>query len=88
MEEMPKNYNYKALNKIWNFVLACPSCNEKKNNRLPGNPFLEKIIERNNFIRGCKSNIIQADFVNYSDDLIIRMCNYAKLSGMKEFLFL
>lgn len=74
--------------KIWNFVLACPSCNEKKNNRLPGIPYLEKIIERNNIIKDSQSNIIQTEFANYSEDLITRMCNYAKLSGMKEFNFL
>ena len=74
--------------KIWNFVLACPTCNEKKNNRLPGIPYLERIIERNNIIKDSRSEIIQAEFANYSEDLITRMCNYAKLSGMKEFNFL
>ena len=72
--------------KIWNFVLACPTCNEKKNNRIPGMIFLDKIISRNRAIKQSQNEIIQTEFANYTDELIIRMCNYAKLSGLKEYL--
>lgn len=33
--------------KIWNFVLSCPTCNEKKNNRVPGKDYLIRIEDRN-----------------------------------------
>lgn len=32
---------------LWNFVLACPRCNESKNDKLPDKVYLERIIERN-----------------------------------------
>ena len=32
---------------LWNFVLACPGCNESKNDKLPAITYLERIIERN-----------------------------------------
>lgn len=33
--------------KLWNFVLSCPKCNEAKNDRLPDEMCLERIIQRN-----------------------------------------
>ena len=32
---------------LWNFVCACPKCNESKNNRLAPDPYLHKLEERN-----------------------------------------
>lgn len=32
---------------LWNFVLACPKCNESKKDKLPNEIYLERIIERN-----------------------------------------
>lgn len=32
---------------LWNFVLACPKCNESKNDKLPDEICLERIIKRN-----------------------------------------
>lgn len=32
---------------LWNFVLACPKCNESKRDKLPSEFYLERIIERN-----------------------------------------
>ena len=33
--------------KIWNFVLSCPTCNERKNNRAPSQDYLIKLENRN-----------------------------------------
>ena len=71
--------------KIWNFVLSCPSCNEKKNNRVPGKHYLIRIEDRNKKIQLLNNAVIQTDFAGYSDDLISRMWSYAKLSGVKEY---
>ena len=71
--------------KLWNFVLACPSCNEKKNNRLPKHDLLIRIEERNRTIMQSDDSLVQKDFENYSDDLPSRIWKYAKLSGLKEF---
>ncbi len=37
--------------KLWNMVLACPACNNKKRDKLAPEPFLKKIILRNKDIR-------------------------------------
>lgn len=71
--------------KIWNFVLSCPTCNEKKNNRVPGKDYLIRIEDRNKKIQLLNNTVIQTDFAGYSDDLIGRMWSYAKLSGIKEY---
>ena len=73
--------------KLWNFVLACPDCNRIKNNLIPSNMFIDKIIDRNNIIQKSQNTIIQTDFIDYSDDLLARICSYAKLSGIQEYRF-
>lgn len=71
--------------KIWNFVLSCPSCNEKKNNRVPSKEYLIRIEDRNKKIQLLNNSVIQTDFTSYTDDLISRIWCYAKLSGIKEY---
>ena len=70
--------------KIWNFVLACPQCNERKNNRVASKDYVARIITRNKLIKESNNNIIRIEFNGYSDDIIDRMWTYAKLSGLKE----
>lgn len=72
--------------KIWNFVLSCPTCNVKKNNRIPNKDFLIKIEDRNKKIQLIQDTVIQTEFVGYTDDLLNRMWSYAKLSGIKEYI--
>lgn len=71
--------------KIWNFVLSCPTCNIKKNNRVPNKDYLIKIEKRNHEIQLLPNTLIQTEFEGYTDDLIKRMWSYAKLSGIKEY---
>lgn len=71
--------------KMWNFVLSCPNCNERKNNRIPGKDYVVLIEKRNQIMRLSKNLVVQTDFAEYSDGLIERMWHYAKLSGLKEF---
>lgn len=71
--------------KIWNFVLACPACNTKKNNRVPSKDYIIRLENRNKKMQLLTNTIVQADFQVYTDDLLVRMWQYAKLSGIKEF---
>lgn len=71
--------------KIWNFVLSCSTCNERKNNRVPSHDYLVKMENRNKKIQTVQNTLIQTEFEGYTDDLISRMWNYAKMSGLKEF---
>ncbi|MDD3138008.1 MAG: HNH endonuclease domain-containing protein [Lachnospiraceae bacterium] len=72
--------------KIWNFVLSCPTCNVKKNNRVPNRDYLVKIETRNRKIQLIPNAVIQTEFECYTDDLLSRMWSYAKLSGIKEYM--
>lgn len=71
--------------KIWNFVLSCPNCNQKKSNRVPGKDYLIRIEDRNKKIQMLHNTIIQSDFNGYSDELMNRIWKYAKFSGIKEY---
>lgn len=71
--------------KMWNFVLSCANCNERKNNRIPKMDYLIRIEDRNRKIQVYENIIIQTDFEKYTDDLLRIMWYYAKLSGLKEF---
>ena len=71
--------------KMWNFVLSCPRCNEIKNNRVPSQDYLIKIEKRNKKIQISDKVLVQADFSEYTDGLIRRIWKYAKQSGLKEY---
>lgn len=70
--------------KIWNFVLACSQCNEKKSNRLPSRDYIVKINSRNRILRNDEEVLIQREFSCYSENTISRMWEYAKMGGYKE----
>ena len=72
--------------KMWNFVLACPECNLKKNNKIPNDKFLIKICSRNQIISTSKMDSIAVDFEEYSTDMMMRLWSYAKMGGYKEFI--
>lgn len=69
--------------KVWNFVLSCPICNEKKNNKIPPKKSLLKIVERNKALSQINNDLVIADFKFYNDELLPNMWQYAKLSGFK-----
>ncbi len=71
--------------KIWNFVLACPTCNMRKNNRVPRQELLSVINERNKIMLTVQNEIVQSDFNVYYDGVIDRMWQYARSSGIKVF---
>lgn len=71
--------------KMWNFVLSCSTCNERKNNRVPSQDYLIKIEERNKKIQLSDNFLVQMDFSEYTDGLLQRMWYYAKRSGLKEY---
>ena len=57
----------------------------KKNNRVAPRDYIIRIESRNKQLIQAQNEIIQIDFEGYSDGLIGRMWNYAKLSGLKEY---
>lgn len=79
-------WSFAKDDKLWNFVLACPTCNTKKNNKIPTLDYLVEIEKRNSIIINSNNLIVKHDFEMYSDDLLRKMWNYAKLSGLKEYV--
>lgn len=63
---------------LWNLVLACPSCNRKKNDKLPAGRYLTDLIDRNNHL------IIEThrpDMENYRSRMVSYVYNWAKING-------
>ena len=69
---------------LWNFVLACPACNSKKKDRLPSKENLSRVIVRNEQFISIPKPIIEVEFRGYQADLMWKIWNYAKLSGLRE----
>lgn len=65
--------------KMWNFVLSCPTCNERKNNRIPTRDYLILIETRNKEIQKSSNMLVQGDFGTYSDGLLERMWKLCKV---------
>lgn len=76
--------------KLWNFVLACPHCNEKKNNRLPSFELVNQIEDRNRYIVSVEDEIhnevVTKDFASYTDHLVSDLWQYARIGGYIEYL--
>lgn len=70
--------------KIWNFILTCPSCNMKKSNKLPNYEFVIRIERRNELLNKSKNLLVEKDLATYSQGAIERMWEYARLGGYKE----
>lgn len=78
-------WSYVKDDKLWNFVLSCPRCNEKKNNKIPAKRYLEIVLKRNEKIKVSSNEIAQIDFECYNPEQFLRIWKYAQLSGMKQF---
>ena len=63
---------------LWNFVLACPTCNSKKRDKLAQDYFLNKITERNEIM--IEKNNSNAD----SARRIKMIYNWAQNNGYNE----
>lgn len=64
--------------KLWNLVLACPTCNRKKNDRLPAGDYLAALINRNQQIM---IETHRPEMKNYQDRMISYAYNWAKING-------
>ena len=70
--------------KIWNFVLACPSCNSAKSNSLPVESYIEDIKERNSKLLNMDSNLVHEDFKSYSHEKLQEMYKSAIFNGFQH----
>lgn len=82
--------------KLWNMVLACPACNNKKRDKLPPDDYLLKLLQRNKDIRfhydsaGIKPSEGKVhlrgveEMRNYQQDGLKNIYLYAKENGYNE----
>ena len=78
-------WTFTKEDKIWNFVLACPHCNEVKNNRVPAFQFIKNLELQNRLVRESQNAVVKRDFELYNDELLCKMWDYAKMSGIRVF---
>lgn len=64
-------WSYIQNDDLWNFVFACSSCNSSKNNQIPEQRFLDKLIDRNHDL------IIPGPDIN-------SVVEKAKMNGVKD----
>ena len=65
--------------KLWNLVLACPSCNLKKNDKLPSAIYLDKLLDRNKQI--VMVNKKAKDMGGYNAQNLRAVYYWAKING-------
>lgn len=65
--------------KMWNLVLACPTCNLKKNDKLAETAYLERLVDRNRKI--ILSNARIKDMGTYSEQNLRAVYYWAKVNG-------
>ena len=78
-------WSYLKDDKLWNFVLSCPKCNERKNNKIPSEKYLGIMLRRNERMKNVAYGFVEIEFRNYNSLQLERLWKYAQLSGMKQF---
>lgn len=79
-------WSYVKDDKLWNFVLSCPKCNERKNNKIPSEKYLGILISRNEQMKDVVDGFVDVEFRNYDSLQFTRLWKYAQLSGMKSYV--
>lgn len=68
-------WSYMQNDVLWNFVLACPTCNTSKNNKLAVPHYLEQLIERNDRWQH------QQIFTHYDEQRLPQLYDFAIFNG-------
>ncbi|WP_375105972.1 HNH endonuclease [Lysinibacillus fusiformis] len=71
-------WSYVQNDLLWNFVLACPSCNSSKNNKLAHKKYLDLLLDRNNMWTSYEQ------MNTYSEHKLVHMYDYAIQNGYKH----
>lgn len=72
-------WSYIQSDHLWNFVLSCPTCNTRKNNKLAAETFLQQLIARNN--QWIKEDRYLLQFENYTEKKLTEFYQYSQLNG-------
>ena len=70
--------------RLWNFVLSCPHCNESKNDKLASTEQLQRLVKRNeDIISKQKSGSILINTNEYDNTTLMRFYHIAKMNGFE-----
>lgn len=67
---------------LWNFVLACPTCNTSKNDKLAPETDLKALIGRNRKLLIERPSVINMH--NYQEERLIKMYSWARDNGYRD----
>ena len=70
-------WSYVQNDVLWNFVLACPTCNTSKNNKIAHPRYLDSLIERNN-------SMVHEQMESYDVNKLTNMYEYAIQNGFQD----
>ncbi len=79
-------WSYVKDDKLWNFVLSCQKCNERKNNKIPSEKYLEIMLKRNEQMKDIVDEFVNVEFKNYDSSQFMSLWKYAQLSGLKPYV--
>ena len=77
-------WSFVKEDRLWNFVLSCPTCNTKKNDKLPEYSLVAKLQTRNKQVE-LVSEFSKQQFANYNAKIIDDLWQYAYYAGFKEY---
>ena len=70
---------------LWNFVLACPTCNAKKKDQLPTRQKLATVVTRNTVLESSDNPIVRVEFKGYNENLLWQLWDYGYRRGLKVY---
>lgn len=75
-------WSYFQNDLLWNFVLACPTCNRQKSDKLASPVYLEQLIVRNDQFQRIAT--FEGAFENYEASKVKKLYYYAQNSGFHD----
>lgn len=71
---------------LWNFVLTCPECNNKKRDKLAEIKYLDDLVERNRFLIENDTNMVINEFNTYKENKLRNIYYWALCNGYNNIL--
>lgn len=77
-------WSFVHSDELWNFVLTSTQLNSRKGSKLPAEPYLEKLHERNQFFKQNGDVYVKQYMENYSFQQFVNLYEYAELNGFEK----
>ena len=77
-------WSFMKDDQLWNLVLACPRCNNRKRARLPAERYLEALEERNDALAACGGSGAESGMRSYQRHLLRYAYEWARANWYEE----